>query len=36
MDYPGAIISVSHDRCFIEEVATIHYQLDKEKLVRTR
>lgn len=36
MDYPGAIISVSHDRCFIEEVATIHYKLDEEKLVRTR
>jgi ATPase subunit of ABC transporter with duplicated ATPase domains len=36
MDYPGAIISVSHDRRFIEEVATIHYQLDEEKLVRTR
>ena len=36
MDYPGAIISVSHDRHFIEEVAKIHYQLDEESLVRTR
>ena len=36
MDYPGAIISVSHDRRFIEEVAKIHYQLDEESLVRTR
>ena len=36
MDYPGAIISVSHDRSFIEEVAKIHYQLDEESLVRTR
>lgn len=36
MDYPGSIISVSHDRRFIEEVATIHYQLDEESLVRTR
>lgn len=36
MDYPGAIISVSHDRRFIEEVATIQYQLDEESLVRTR
>lgn len=36
IDYPGAIISVSHDRHFIEEVATIHYQLDEESLVRTR
>ena len=36
MDYPGAIISVSHDRRFIEEVATIHYQLDEESLLRIR
>ncbi len=36
MDYTGAIISVSHDRRFIEEVAAIHYQLDKENLVRIR
>lgn len=36
MDYTGAIISVSHDRRFIEEVASIHYQLDKENLVRIR
>ena len=36
MDYPGAIISVSHDRHFIEEVAALHYQLDEEKLVRTK
>lgn len=26
-DFPGCIISVSHDRQFIEEVAEIHYQL---------
>ena len=36
MDYPGAIISVSHDRRFIEEVTALHYQLDEEKLVRIR
>ena len=36
IDYPGAIISVSHDRRFIEEVAALHYQLDEESLVRTR
>ncbi len=34
--YPGAIISVSHDRHFIEEVAALHYQLDEESLVRKR
>ena len=36
IDYPGAIISVSHDRRFIDEVAALHYQLDDESLVRTR
>ena len=36
IDYPGAIISVSHDRRFIEEVAALHYQLDEESLLRIR
>lgn len=36
MEYPGAIISVSHDRRFIEEVAAIHYQLVEESLLRIR
>lgn len=36
IDYPGAIISVSHDRRFIEEVTAIHYQLVEESLLRIR
>ncbi len=33
-NFPGAIISVSHDRKFIEEVAEIRYELTSENLVR--
>lgn len=36
IDYPGAIISVSHDRRFIEEVTAINYQLVEESLLRKR
>lgn len=32
VDYPGAIISVSHDRHFIKEVCTKIYQLDSQHL----
>lgn len=32
IDYPGAIISVSHDRKFIEEVPNIQYQLSDTSL----
>lgn len=33
-DYPGCIISVSHDRRFIEEVAQKRYELGKDSLQR--
>lgn len=32
VDYPGAIISISHDRYFIKEVCTKIYQLDSQHL----
>lgn len=35
-DYPSAIISVSHDRFFIEEVVDIEYHLKENTLVRTK
>lgn len=31
-DFPGAIISVSHDRDYIDEVGQVVYQLDKARL----
>lgn len=35
INFPGAIISVSHDRKYIEEVATITYELNRTQLVKT-
>ena len=32
--FPGAVISVSHDRKFIQEVCTAVYELDEEGLHR--
>lgn len=36
IDFPGAIICVSHDRKVIQEVANVQYQLDKDKLKQVR
>lgn len=35
-DYPGAIISISHDRTFIEQVTQTTYQLTNDKLIRQK
>lgn len=35
-EYPGAIISVSHDQCFIDEVCQKVFELEKDGLRRIR